>query len=880
MHFQDSASKSAIHTKTPLTDVILYIDLHGYIQGFNQLFEEGYQGRNSNSLLNNANFYDLIPSSEKENTSEELKETFEGRSFSVFKFLEESTHNKFKISYSPLYNFNKEVYGAMVSIKKIEPGPDFEKLFLKSISNSTRAVILARQNFPDSDNIGNYEVTYANSEACNILENNEEDICGRRFSEVFPGIDILIHGDKNISSFKDRFSFISSKGNEKSLLLDISFEDHFAVIYIDPESASAGHIQTNDYHKNLLQNLLECSPTGLMVLRPIYLENDIISDFQCQLINEEGARIIGKSVEHLQNCRILEELPYSQRHIVHKNFTEVLETNSKKEFEKLCFSGWTNISAVPFKSGLVVSLVDISSEKKIYEQLMKNHELLLQSQAAAKVGSFEWNIKENKIFWTPQNYEFWEYPFGTEITEELILAKIHTEDRGKFKSLIEEALNNTDNLNGDFRIVKSDNSVVYMWVGACITYSDTGEPLRIVGTVMDITDRINAQRERRYSKQLKEAQKKLEDSIDQLKRNTQEFKFVTDFMPQMVWSSLPNGQYDFFNNRWYEFTGLSEDESLEQGILGAIHPEDKDSFKSKWESSLNTESNFDAEFRLYKHDRSFRWFLLRAMPLKDKETHIMKWFGTCTDIHEQKLIREQFEYTQDELKQKNQELRRRNTDLDNFVYTASHDLKAPINNIEGLVNGLIEECSEPSQHILLNMINQSVSRFKNTIGDLTEITRVTGKPETPETIELSPIAAEILESLEDYIKQTGAIITLNFEVNNLVFSRKNIRSVLFNLISNAIKYRSEERMPVIKISSFWENEKTVIEVRDNGMGMDERDIPKMFGMFKRLHNHVEGTGVGMYIVKRVIENAGGNIEVSSKLNEGTTFKIYFPTSEE
>jgi len=871
MHSNKKTIGICTSEKFQFPEIILYLNSDFRITGFNDAFKRIY--KNPDSITN---FLDIIPDSLRNPTILDLRKASNGQAHSVLRPIALFPDQVFTISYKPIYTTNDGLSSVLVTIScEDDNNPAFKPDSF--ISGSSIPFIIANYVYLRQDE-RELRIRYINTAAEKLLETPGVNLADLPIEDLFP--ELSGHQELNCSKNKETKSIILSSANkfshERPVELTFNYSGNDVLIKITPQD----HISLADrnlrYNVSLLENILECSPNGLLVLKPVRNEMLVIRDFICKIVNKEAARIIGKAAFELIDKSILDEIHFSQRNSVFSHFVSVVQSGVKQEFEKYCFNGWSNISAVPFDDGIVVNLTDISSEKLVYEQLMKNHELLLQSQAAAKVGSCEWDIKGNKIFWTPQQYDFWEYPFGTEITKEMILNKIHEEDREPFKRMIKDAFQDKRNLEGEFRIVKADASVVYMWIGVSITYSTNGEPIRLIGTAMDITDRINAERERRYSKQLKEAQQKLEESFEQLKRNTQEFKFVTNFMPQMVWSNHPNGQHDFFNNRWYEYTGLSEKESVQTGIISAIHPEDQEYFRQNWENSLQTAEIFDAEYRLYKHDHSFRWFLLRAMPLKDKEGIIIKWFGTCTDIHEQKLIREQFESAQEELKQKNQELRRRNTDLDNFVYTASHDLKAPINNIEGLVNGLIEECSEPSQHILLNLINQSVTRFKNTIGDLTEITRVTGKPEAPEIIELSPIAAEILESLEDYIKQTGAVITLNFEINSLIFSRKNIRSVLFNLISNAIKYRSSERTPLIKISSFMDSNQLVIEVTDNGLGMEERDIPKMFGMFKRLHNHVEGTGVGMYIVKRVIENAGGSIKVFSQINKGTTFKIYFP----
>lgn len=110
-------------------------------------------------------------------------------------------------------------------------------------------------------------------------------------------------------------------------------------------------------------------------------------------------------------------------------------------------------------------------------------------------------------------------------------------------------------------------------------------------------------------------------------------------------------------------------------------------------------------------------------------------------------------------------------------------------------------------------------------------------------------------------------------------AQKNLRSILYNLLSNAVKYRSLEKVPQVHIETKIENGFIVISVKDNGIGIAQNHIQKLFTMFKRFHTHVEGTGIGLYIIKRIVENAGGKIEVESIVNEGTTFKIYLPYNE-
>lgn len=233
---------------------------------------------------------------------------------------------------------------------------------------------------------------------------------------------------------------------------------------------------------------------------------------------------------------------------------------------------------------------------------------------------------------------------------------------------------------------------------------------------------------------------------------------------------------------------------------------------------------------------------------------------------------------------KNEELNRINNDLDNFIYTASHDLKAPVSNIEGLLNVLQEILSgkkiEEAESIL-ELMDQSVSRFQKTIRDLTEISKSQrfDKDIPEETVSISEAITDIRFLLSNMIEVNHATITEDLNIDAIHFSRKNIQSILYNLISNAIKYKSPLRNPIINIKTQTDKEHVVIEVQDNGLGIKEKNLSSLFLMFKRFHDHVEGTGVGLYIVKKMIENNSGKIEVESKENVGSTFRVYIKSPQ-
>ena len=252
-----------------------------------------------------------------------------------------------------------------------------------------------------------------------------------------------------------------------------------------------------------------------------------------------------------------------------------------------------------------------------------------------------------------------------------------------------------------------------------------------------------------------------------------------------------------------------------------------------------------------------------------------------TNLSEQKEL-ERLTQTKEELSLKNEALIRINNDLDTFVYAASHDLKNPVINIEGLITILEEElfadgASREEMKGIINRINSSVARFKNTIQDLTDISKIQKNfSSPPEMINCQEMLQEVKAGLSEMILKSQAQVTLQIvDCQEIQFSRKNFQSIIYNLLSNAIKYRSPERRPAIMVKIEKQAGFILLSVQDNGLGMNINQVTKLFSMFQRFHDHVEGSGIGLYIVKRIMDNAGGKIEVQSEVGRGSTFKLYF-----
>jgi signal transduction histidine kinase len=217
-----------------------------------------------------------------------------------------------------------------------------------------------------------------------------------------------------------------------------------------------------------------------------------------------------------------------------------------------------------------------------------------------------------------------------------------------------------------------------------------------------------------------------------------------------------------------------------------------------------------------------------------------------------------------------------------LVYTASHDLKAPIANIEGLLDVLLEylptQDQEPMVPRLVGMMQAAIARFQQTVGHLTDVSHLQQVPDQPqEDIDLLRLIEGVRLDLVPLLESTQAHLLVEVsECPRLRFATKTLRSIVYNLLSNALKYRAPHRAPVVQVRSRCSAAHFVLEVQDNGLGLSEEQQAKLFTLFKRLHTHVEGSGVGLYMIKRLIENAGGTITVHSQPEVGSTFIVTLP----
>jgi signal transduction histidine kinase len=282
-----------------------------------------------------------------------------------------------------------------------------------------------------------------------------------------------------------------------------------------------------------------------------------------------------------------------------------------------------------------------------------------------------------------------------------------------------------------------------------------------------------------------------------------------------------------------------------------------------------------------------RYLDFSYQPLTNAQKQPQGILAFIVDTTERVLARQQVETANRELATINARLTRTNADLDTFVYSASHDLRAPISNIEGLLLALRQELPVEALQAelvprLLELMDGAVARFQQTLGYITDVTRLQSEAadHATELVELSALVEAVRLDILPELTASRATLTVDLSEYPLLWaSPRLLRSIFYNFLSNAIKYRAPDRLPLIHLRCRRaEPGYLTLEVQDNGLGLTQQQQGSLFQLFNRLHTHVSGSGVGLYMVKKMVDNIGGMLTVQSQPGVGSTFIVRLPLS--
>ncbi len=390
------------------------------------------------------------------------------------------------------------------------------------------------------------------------------------------------------------------------------------------------------------------------------------------------------------------------------------------------------------------------------------------------------------------------------------------------------------------------------------TLLNCGAPVRdvdgkIIGSViaqMDITERV-----------------KIESA---LRESEARFRTITNAMPQIVWTALVDGYHDYYNQQWYDFTGVAQGASDGQGWLELLHPEDREQALQRWTPSLTTGEPYENQYRLRHHSGQYRWTLARALPVRDDEGAIVRWMGTCTDMHEQKLAQEAL-LQSDQLKNE-------------FLAMLAHELRNPLAPITTAADLLfMGQLGQERIRQLSEVISRQAGHMTHLIDDLLDVSRVTlglvtldNKP-----VDIASLLTEALEQVRPLLEAKGHQLETQPLPKGMLVAGDKLRlvQVLANVLNNAIKYTPKGGHISLRVMA--DSQQITLAVRDNGMGMSGELIARAFELFTQGERTAErsqgGLGIGLALVRSIILLHHGTISARSEgAGQGSEFTIVLP----
>ncbi len=388
-----------------------------------------------------------------------------------------------------------------------------------------------------------------------------------------------------------------------------------------------------------------------------------------------------------------------------------------------------------------------------------------------------------------------------------------------------------------------------------------------------------------FSKQRQE----LTNTKNELAQRVSELHTILEAMPQIAFSMNNAGKIEYTNQSWTEYIGPTDH------FPSMISDHEK--WEAAWQEAFSEGRQFDHEVALYcPRAKENHHYLMKIVPVI-QEKRIIKWIGTLMDIHEQKTANEQLERKVSErtreLRKKNEELELSNSELQQFAWVISHDLKEPVRKILTFSNLIkdryFKDAAKGKKEI--ERIIFSTERMSKLIDDLLSFTRLSAQSRYVQT-DLNDLVDQVLSDFELVIQEKNAVIHRE-ELCTIEAIPTQMKQVLQNLIGNALKFTRPDIQPEVSIRAFHVSELDFealpdrdghycrIEVADNGIGFDEKYLPKIFQVFQRLGNEtsIEGTGIGLAIAKKSLDKHHAIITAKSSANTGSTFIIIIPIKQ-
>ena len=502
-------------------------------------------------------------------------------------------------------------------------------------------------------------------------------------------------------------------------------------------------------------------------------------------------------------------------------------------------------------------VVDITRQKLVEDELRASEGRRRIALDSAELGA--WNIDPATSLLISDE-RFQTIFTGTEgpLSFEEAFALIHVDDRERIRKAVEAATQPGDPVSyaQEYRVVHPDGTI--RWVFAKGRANFDGDRLTSFdGTVLDITDRKRAE--------------------ELIRQNEHRLRFIMDSMPQKVFTATAQGEMDYFNSVWMEFTGLSYEQIRDRGWMESIHPDDLADNMRAWKQSIQTGNEFLVEHRFLRADGAYRWHVSRAKALKDENGNVVMWVGANTDIHEQRQ-------TADELREVAAKLSEADHRKDEFLATLAHELRNPLAPIR---NGLqvMRLASDNFQLVEQSrmMMERQLDQMVRLVDDLMDVSRISrGKLDLKlQRVDLAAVVNSAIETSRPLLDQMGHELTVTLPEHPVFLDADLTRlaQVVLNLLNNAAKY--SDRNGHIQLNATQQGNEIVVSVKDTGIGIAADQLPRIFEMFSQVDRSLEksqgGLGIGLTLVRRLVEMHGGSVIAHSEgPGKGSEFVVRLP----
>jgi len=374
------------------------------------------------------------------------------------------------------------------------------------------------------------------------------------------------------------------------------------------------------------------------------------------------------------------------------------------------------------------------------------------------------------------------------------------------------------------------------------------------------------------------AQKELLKTADELAKSKRKFEMAIRGSSAGIWS------WQFETNLLYISPQMARmlgyDEKAREGIteeefMSFIHPADLDLVREEFNSHLKKLGRFEVECRIQKKDGDYIWVLDTGQAEWNEDGKPIRMVGSIVDITERRAAEK-------EVYESNSMLRKTNEELDRFVYSTSHDLRAPLSSVLGLIQLAQVSDDDQEREKCLNLMKERINTLNGFIQDIISYSRNSRLGIEYHSINFPELIEDILVGLEFFEHQKNIKIIHDYDKSfKLISDRSRLRVILNNLITNAIKYHDMSKdEPYIKIRAVKKQQIVEIEIEDNGTGIDETMQNKIFNMFYRASEDSDGSGLGLYIAREMSEKLKGHLSVTSQKGDGTTFSLALPVNKE